>query len=167
MLSPSNTPVSRLLCRFLLWIIDAADSARLAVLADPGEQPRNQAPVAAGEHVFGGERDAGRRPEEILPQGRDRFLTLEPRLVGRRNGRLYHAVAGHDGHHTINFALVERFVVAPNYAYGGGVGSLHVIRVAVSSIRRTPVNAYPSLYRHRGQGCREAFIYRCHILIVL
>ena len=100
-------------------------------------------------------------------KARTASCTLEPRLVGRRNGRPYHAVAGHGGHHTINFALVERFVVALNYAYGGGVGSLHVIRVAVSSIRRTPVNAYPSLCRHRGQGCRKAFIYRCHIPIVL
>ena len=95
---------------------------------------------------------------------------LEPRYVGRRNGRLHHAVAGHGGHHTINVALVEGFVVVLNYAYGGGgggVGSLHVIRVAVSSIRRRPVTAYPSLCRHRGQGCREAFICRCHVLIVL
>jgi hypothetical protein len=55
-------------------------------LADLGEQPLNQAPVAAGEHVFGGELDVGRRLEEILPQGPDRFLTLEPRSVGRRMG---------------------------------------------------------------------------------
>jgi len=46
-------------------MIDAANSARLAV---PDEQPLNQASVAAGE------RDAGRRLEEILPQGPDRFL---------------------------------------------------------------------------------------------
>ena len=95
---------------------------------------------------------------------------LEPRCVGRRNGRLHHAVAGHGGHHTFNVALIEGFVVVLNYAYGGGgggVGSLHVIRVAVSSIRRTPMNAYPSLCRHRGQGCREAFICRCQILILL
>jgi len=49
-------------------MIDAADLARLAVLADPDEQPLNQAAVGAGE------RDAGRRPEEILPQGLGRFL---------------------------------------------------------------------------------------------